>query len=357
MVRPVWCHLAEESPYTSFFLTSDWVDVWLTVFGQSLNVQILTFESQGRTVGCCLLVSRTSYRGPFRKRLLFLNTAGEDTDDEVCMEYNSILCLRGWEASVANALCAYVFTRRWDEFILCGCQMDEVYHATQQFLGRFPIECSTKPSCYVDLEALRHDGRTYESSLSPNTRSQIRRSLKLYEKMRGELEWDFATGIDSGLSMLDELASLHQASWSFKGKPGVFGSLRFLAFHRELISRALPQGNIDLVRISAGGHSIGVVYYFIYRGRVYYYQSGFSYGDDARLKPGLTTHYLMIMEYQRRGLLEYDFLAGNERYKMSLATHARDLLWTTIAFHNAKMRSLALLKTFKRAYERIARSS
>jgi CelD/BcsL family acetyltransferase involved in cellulose biosynthesis len=175
--------------------------------------------------------------------------------------------------------------------------------------------------------------------------------------MRGELEWDFATGIDSGLSMRDELASLHQASWSFKGKPGVFGSLRFLAFHRELISRALPQGNIDLVRISAGGHSIGVVYYFIYRGRVYYYQSGFSYGDDARLKPGLTTHYLMIMEYQRRGLLEYDFLAGNERYKMSLATHARDLLWTTIAFHNAKMRSLALLKTFKRAYERIARSS
>jgi CelD/BcsL family acetyltransferase involved in cellulose biosynthesis len=50
------------------------------------------------------------------------------------------------------------------------------------------------------------------------------------------------------------------------------------------------------------------------------YQSGLRYESDAKLKPGLVAHTLLIEENLRRGARIYDLLMGNQRYKWSLAT-------------------------------------
>ena len=66
----------------------------------------------------------------------------------------------------------------------------------------------------------------------------------------------------------------------------------------------------------------------LWRGWSLAYQSGFAYPDgDSHRKPGLTCHHLAISAHFDAGGAGYDFLAGDARYKTSLANDARTLHW------------------------------
>ena len=47
--------------------------------------------------------------------------------------------------------------------------------------GSYSQQVTQKPSCYVDLAAMRRDGVTYEKVLSQKARKQIRRCIRQYE--------------------------------------------------------------------------------------------------------------------------------------------------------------------------------
>src|SRR3990167_3040580 len=81
-----WAGLVNLSPYASFFLTPEWVESWLEIFGPLFKVEILLFHAGDTLAGACLLVYRTTWQGPFRIRRVYLNTGGEDEADETMME-------------------------------------------------------------------------------------------------------------------------------------------------------------------------------------------------------------------------------------------------------------------------------
>jgi CelD/BcsL family acetyltransferase involved in cellulose biosynthesis len=90
-----------------------------------------------------------------------------------------------------------------------------------------------------------------------------------------------------------------------------------------------------------------LLYNFIEAGKVSYYQSGLVYRDDPRLKPGLVAHALTIQRAADAGLREYDLLAGDYRYKRSLATASRDLVWLRLERGNLKTRTIAALRALR----------
>jgi CelD/BcsL family acetyltransferase involved in cellulose biosynthesis len=130
-------------------------------------------------------------------------------------------------------------------------------------------------------------------------------------------------------------------SWSRRGKPGAFADPAIRRFHRSLIATGLPRGEVDLLRIAAGGADVGFLYNFRWQGRVHAYQSGFYYPDNPQQKPGLTCHALAIEAYRAEGMRCYDFLAGDDRYKTSLAPDLVRLHWLELA-HPGSLRGLAL---------------
>jgi CelD/BcsL family acetyltransferase involved in cellulose biosynthesis len=84
--------------------------------------------------------------------------------------------------------------------------------------------------------------------------------------------------------------------------------------------RGDPTRQRALFRLSSGGEVIGILYNFTHGGRMLAYQSGFAYrADEKRAKPGLTCHRRAIEAALDAGLDCYDFLAGGDRYKRSLA--------------------------------------
>ncbi|MBV8913641.1 MAG: GNAT family N-acetyltransferase, partial [Acetobacteraceae bacterium] len=95
--------------------------------------------------------------------------------------------------------------------------------------------------------------------------------------------------------------------------------------------RGVPTGEVDLLRVSAGPVLVGYLMNFNYNGEVSAYQSGFNYSVVGQhLKPGLTSHYLAIEAYRAAGASIYDFLAGADRYKLSLANAQRWLHWLNV---------------------------
>jgi len=114
---PVWSQLHEGAAEASLFLTTDWVETWLEVFGAALQSRILVFSEgdpkESRVVGICLLSIQTQWAGPIRVRRAYLNTSGELEADEVCSEDNALLCRPGAEDAVASALAAHLQTQDW----------------------------------------------------------------------------------------------------------------------------------------------------------------------------------------------------------------------------------------------------
>ena len=351
-VEPLWVKLADSSPYSSFYLSAEWMGSWLEIFGELLQPQILVFEQQGVGVGACLLVKSNQRRGPFRVRRIYLNSGGEDPADRGTAEFNGLLCSPGYEQAIAKAMSAHLSALEWDEFAVDGM-------CPGPFLSKLQRDCFpdllltsiVRPSFYVDLDHLRQSGIPYESSLSPNTRQQLRRSMKFYCNL-GSVRTEVARDLARVEEFFEEMIQLHNLTWKGRGEPGAFASGRRLAFHRTLIRRAFARGGIQMLRVTAGNETIGVLYNFVQNGKIYFNQSGFNYSRDKRLKPGLVTHFCAIQYCLEQGFGDYDFLAGDARYKRSLAKNCRQLAWVIFAKPSTKLALIEFLRTVKRRVKR-----
>lgn len=318
---PVWKSLAAESPHASFFLSYEWVDCWMAVFGAALRPEIIVFEERGEPAGICMLVRRVVKHGPLPVRRLYLNTDGEDEADETVPEYNSVLCRAGFETAVAQALAGFLLGKRgWDEFVARRLAPGPVERALRCAFATLAIESSAEPAPFVDLERVRRSGAPFEDLLGYATRKHLRQNVRQYSRT-GDLRVETANTYGDAMRFFDELAMIHQRSWAARGQPGAFASTRFTAFHRELIARLLPAGRVSLIRVSAGNRTIGILYGFVFDGVLHHYQSGCRYPEDYRLSPGTVTLSQAIQCCAGRSdLRRFDFMAGGSPYKQWLST-------------------------------------
>jgi hypothetical protein len=355
-LAPTWERIHNMCPDASFFLSREWVDCWLATFGGDLNPDLMTFVRDGDVVGCCLLVWRTQWVRGIPLRRVYLNCSGENEADSTCIEYNSLLSLPDCAELVAKALGKFLRTRYWDELLLPGVVEHSPICGVGSTLGK--NEISVKPSHFVELCRIRNDNAGFDSFLSSNTRQQIRRSQRLYEQASGPCTFRVARTGQEAAEIFTRLADLHQVAWQDRGRPGVFASPQFTGFHRRLIHAVFEHNQIMLMEVCAGAEVIGALYSFLHRGRVYFYQSGFRYTTDGRLKPGLLTHYLAIRHCLEQSLLnEYDFLAGDSQYKRSLATSSRPLRWIVVRRFTVPSVLFRGLRWVKRTYVQILKKS
>lgn len=326
-----WGDLLDCSPYASFFLSPAWVGTWISTFAADLATRLLLFEAGGCLVATCLLTRRLRWIHGIPLRCAYFNCAGEDRSESTCIEYNALIAVPEFEQEVAGLLAQHIRRSGCDLLFLNGIVVN------QAALGRLGSaiglpETVEVVSHYVDLARLRRDNVDLLESLSSNTRRQIRRAMRLYErKYGGPCLLRTANTMDEALACFTQLVELHQQNWRIRNRPGAFSAPRSQAFHRHLIRTAFPAGEVQLHRLQAGDEILGVLYNFRYQGKIYFYQSGFQCHSDNRLKPGLLTHAAAMEYYLRQpDIVEYDFLAGDSRYKRSLTTDSRHLHWVKV---------------------------
>jgi CelD/BcsL family acetyltransferase involved in cellulose biosynthesis len=312
----------EQRAAASFFQTWTWVGC---LAAERFDDPILVEATDcGRTVALALFNRVRRWIGP---SVLHLGASGSAERDSPYVEQNGVLA-EADRVEELTLLCLGAVASRHD-LVLAGVDAT-VLQAARRAAGLVRV-ASVQPSPFVDLAGVRAGGGDYLAGCSANTRQQIRRSDRLYER-DGPIEVEQAHSVDRAQAMLEEMAVLHQAAWQARGRPGSFARPFFRRFHQALIAASMPRGETALFRLSTGGAVIGILYNFVHGGRMLAYQSGFAYrADEKRAKPGLTCHRRMIEIAVDEGLDRYDFLAGDDRYKRSLADAAHRQVWAMAA--------------------------
>jgi CelD/BcsL family acetyltransferase involved in cellulose biosynthesis len=309
----VWRALERRADH-SFFQSWTWVGCLAEE--RFLDPVLLQAERDGELVGLALFNRR-------RGRLC-LAEAGDPELDRPFTEHNGPLATDA-EAAAAllNAAWAVAGARR---LLLGGVPAGLVEAA-----GGAVVRREQRAAPCMDLQALRAAGGDVLAAISANARYQIRRSDRHYAGTGG-LELARADTAEQRLAWLGELIDLHQATWRRRGQPGAFATDFLRRFHDSLTERAMARNELDLLRVTGPLGTVGLLYNVHHRRRVYAYQSGLADpAGSAHAKPGLTCHARAIAHALARDDVTYDFLAGDQRYKRSLANGAVDLVWAELA--------------------------
>ncbi|MDP9095350.1 MAG: GNAT family N-acetyltransferase [Pseudomonadota bacterium] len=332
-----WRKLAAESDASYF---QDWGWVGCMAAERYADPVLIEVQRDETLVGLALFDRRSTPAGVS----LHLQESTDPSLASIFVEHNGPL-LSIADPVLRQALLASIFSHaihgplgaastRARRLVLSGVAPDCADAASMT--GGLTAEKSARVAPYANL--LSSDpARPFIQRLSRNTRHQLRRSNRVYAA-QASLTVCRAETVESGLAFLSDMIVLHDRTWLARGKKGAFSTPAVRRFYRQLIAGGIPAGEVDLLRVAAGDAIVGYLMNFTHAGTVSAYQSGFDYASaGSHQKPGLTCHYLAIEHYQSRGFHTYDFLAGADRYKLSLANAQRRLHWLSVmpAWHPA----------------------
>jgi CelD/BcsL family acetyltransferase involved in cellulose biosynthesis len=330
-VAEVW-NAVEEKAATGTLATSwIWTSTWLRHYGDHVRYQFAVAERGSEPIGVALLV--LSRRGPrtFPLRSLHLGTAGEPAGHTVFVEYNDLLCAPADRPAVAAALAETIrVLPGWDELSVDGFRPD----AAQALREVLPFDVREDASWTIKLDP----ARSVLDGLSASTRRLVRQASESLEPGDPEL----AGGLGEAADVLGELAALHQRRWVAASEPGAFASALRYGFLRDLVAAWHPEGRVLLFRLRGREGTLGCVIGFVENGRFLYYQGGMQQFTSNRKRAGLLCHAVFAEDCRRRGLAEYELLAGDAQYKRQLSGGAANpLVWGRYARPSLRGRALS----------------
>ena len=300
--------------HASPFLSWEWIGCLAKL--RYPDPVLITSRNASGPVGLALFNRR---RGRWGTRL-HLHESGDPAQDAVFMEHNGVLARPEHQAEVLAATLACA--RRLASVVVLNGIDDAMLDAARAAPG--PIDgLHSRTAPFLPLAP----GGTLLPLLSRNTRAQLRRSDRFYAG-QGPLTVTRAATVPLALTWLAQLMALHAETWAARGIESGFLAPAVQRFHQALVERGVPTGLVHLLRIMAGESVVGYLLNLSSNGHVAAYQSGFDYaGAGPHGKPGLTCHAAAIGHAWANGASEYDFLAGDSRYKRSFATGSRELHW------------------------------
>lgn len=332
--------LLHSRPEPSVFLTRDWIESWVDVFGPQHRLLSIAVHEAEVLVGTAVLAVKTEGRGRLR-RVMFAGqhpTTGEHLD---------IVARPGFERSVAETVADVLLgpaRRQWDVLTMQRLRADSavIPHFIAAVSGRgHPAKVvETGGSPFLPLPASQDE---LLQTRSRNFRGQVNQSRNRVGRL-GSVVLDVlgeTLDLDEGL---DDLFRLHRMRW---GSTSGFATTDKEAFHRQLAKRLHQNGELYLAVLRVEGRSIAARYDFVYGDKIWCVQGGWDPEfQDAR--PGMYTTEAVIRWGIDRGLREYDFLAGDHGYKTRWATETRSMV-TAVAVNRQTLRG--------RGYERARQDS
>lgn len=319
-----WWRALEDKADHTFFTSWSWIGPWLSVLPAHLQTNLIIARQDGDIVGLGIVVKghahlmRTLPVACWR-----LHATGVRDIDDLTIEYNGFLVDKKWAHDVEPAMLNHLLRQTGVKRLEVSMAADRFAHLAQPAPAGIIVRSDFKKSYLVDLDMVRDATGGFLSTLSANTRSQIKRSLSAYRAELGPVQLECAQDAAQARTFLTALKALHEQTWAERGKESGFATSDLAKrFHMGVIDQAFDKGEVQLMRISAGASTLGYLYSFVHRGRVIFYQSGLRYGLLSKHdRPGLVCHMLAIEHHVQTGQHWYDFAAGDYRYKASLAKH------------------------------------
>lgn len=307
-----------------------WMLLWWDIFGREdlRRLRVLAVFDGSQLVGLAPMLTRPAlYRRIVPHRRLELLGTGEDDADEICSDYAGFVIAPGYETSVIERIVRHLVDQpAWEQLTLYGIDRDATWApAFERAVAAAGLPLSRRElsiSPYVPLPPRFDD---YVEQLPPSRRKFVRKCLRDFEKWAPRRAFHVAGNPHELADGQRILQTLHGTRWADAGGHGVFVSSKFATFHRRLMHELLERNALQLGWLSADDRPLAIVYNFLWKGRAHSYQSGRAVDLPNSIRVGILSHLFAMQDAIARGMTEYDFLAGRQRYKLELSLASRTL--------------------------------
>lgn len=327
-----WVRL-ENQTRPSFFLSWKWISCWVDSYSPDLISVVARYQNKIVAIG--LFTSSFQQRHKLIKSEQWrLHQTGNHSEDQIWIEFNDFIAEKSHQVKAVDACLKTLLDKQysWDEIIISMMPLDRAEYLVDEITGaRLDLKL---PSYCVNLEKIRKQLKNYRQTLSSNTRQQINRSIRLYEKNLGSLTICKAGTITEATDYFHQAGQYHTLRWDDSG----FKNQQFIKFHENLIKYNFKQGSIQLLKIKSGETNIAFLYYHSCYKKVYFYLQGLNYTDNPKYKPGLVAHTLATEYFMDQGMTEYHYMGGFSQYKNQLAKRYEDLATVIIQRPRSRFR-------------------
>ena len=340
-LRDEWDALLEKSGAGSIFLTWEWMNSWWNNFKRTNELYVLVGrDASGGIIGIAPLMKRSKkVFGVTLRCIEFISAGAETTPD-----YLNFIMAAGCEDLFIREVLAYAEARReeWDIISLMAVSEDgDMLSRIRSVLGkRHDYAIRSGGSCvFMELPKTWDE---YVKKLSRKSRYNImKKERELASKCR--LEFTICDSAGALNETIETLSELHRKRMLQKGISGSSITGGFWKFQKDVAGDFFAKGWLLIGLLKADGKIIACQYAYLYRNKLFHYQSGF---DPAwrKYSIGLISNAHMIQESIRRGLTEYDFLRGNEDYKYHWGSRARACSDIIISGRNVRAKFFMLAR-------------
>jgi hypothetical protein len=302
----------------SAFIAWFWIKQWLAQKNLITNSCLCIEVKQGQdTVGLALFGIKTKrvFWGLSFKQY-FLHKSGNIKEDQTWIEHNTFLLHKDYEQQLAAEICQQLAKIEQLDDIKIGLSSPDFINKLNFVDFKIRTELSS-PAYLANLAGLTSLD-DYLATLSKNTRSHIKRSIKLLNE-KSPLRLVLATDATEKNTLLKNIADLHRIKWRSTVYGSGFDNPCFYNFHQGLIQDENSAQNCRLYTLYQDDIALGHLYLLTQGDRWSFYLSALNFNEDNRIKVGLVIHSLVIEQAIKQGVTVYDFLAGEAQYKDSLS--------------------------------------
>lgn len=307
-----WRRLLERCSANDLFLEPDWLLRWCRHFSAPVVLRVLAFHDGGELVG---LAPFKIAKGAFR----VLSFAGLPQSDRL-----DIIAAPGREEEVAQATAAWLASSgEWDMLFLRAfgvfSQNPELLRNALHAAGR--KACLEKDSTYPYLDLIHGTKDGVPAQFSRKRRREFRRCRRGIAELAPGSELREFTAMDDELAAMMGDINLNR---SLKAKHGQthFDRPERVAFLRDVSDHYARNGKLRIYGYAEGSRLLSYVLCFIFGNRLMPYITSFD-KEYATYGLGSLTILDAIHAAWENGMVEFDFMEGNETYKYRFASAER----------------------------------
>lgn len=317
-----WLQL-EEFAKTSFFLSWKWIGCWLKTVANGEKIYLVKAQQNNLIVGLGLFVEQNIIRhNVIPSKQWYLHRTGKEEKDQIWIENNGFLLSEPDKNVANNAIWDYLLAQKnnVDEYIVYVAKKSSFDHLTINNKKYNSVNENSEIGYKIPLTDMASLD-DYLTTRSKNTRRQFNQSLKHISK-QGDIKFSIIKNENDQIELIENAKHWHIEKWNKTPTPSGFSNEEFNLFHKKIITTSHPSAKTIMAKLTINDNLLGCLYCLTHEKKVYFYLSCFKPFTDNKMKLGLIMHILMIEWLISKNIhySEYDFLAGDARYKSSLST-------------------------------------
>ncbi|MEW6067964.1 MAG: GNAT family N-acetyltransferase [Nitrospirota bacterium] len=259
--------------------------------------------------------------------------------DESLPDYLDFIIDRSVEDDVIGLITDYCIEQKdtWDVIKLSGIKEDAVCFKFYDFLSNKGYKTYRKLDGICPYIKLPETWKDYLNTLSKKSRFNVRKKKRVLDT-HYKNSFSIIDNEDHLEEVMDQLSELHRKRMTMKGiKNSYSSSDTFWKFQKKIAAEFFRKGWLLLGILQISGKLAACQYAFKFWDKVFHYQTGFDPAYE-KYSVGLISVGHMIEASINSGCEEYDFLRGEEDYKLHWAKSNKELFSAYISNNNAKGR-------------------